>query len=110
MAKSLSSKIPDFTRLGILSLTWTSEHYDLEYVKSLVTRSSFEIINIQPCVKKDRLFRHYDTVLKGAVLTTFGGVLFGFLLNISIRSANQMHRRRLVGRGQIKCTNSFIYS
>jgi hypothetical protein len=42
-------------------------------------------------VKKDRLFRDYDTVLKeSAVLTTFGGVLFGFLLNISIRGASQL--------------------
>lgn len=38
-------------------------------------------------VKKDRLFRDDDTVLKeSAVLTTFGGVLFGFLLNIFIRA------------------------
>ena len=42
-------------------------------------------------IKKDRLYRDYDTILKeSAVLTTFGGVLFGFLLNISIRSANQL--------------------
>jgi uncharacterized protein DUF6328 len=42
-------------------------------------------------IKKDRLFRDYDTVLKeSAVLTTFGGVLFGFLLNISIRGANHL--------------------
>ena len=40
-------------------------------------------------IKKDRLFRDYDTVLKESeVLTTFGGVLFGFLLSISIRGAN----------------------
>ena len=42
-------------------------------------------------IKKDRLFRDYDTVLKeSAVLTTFGGVMFGFLLNISIRGSNQL--------------------
>ena len=42
-------------------------------------------------VTKDRLFRDYDTVLKeSAILTTFGGFLFGFLLNISIRGANQL--------------------
>jgi hypothetical protein len=42
-------------------------------------------------VKKDRLFRDYDNVLKeSAVLTTFGGVLFGFLLNISIRGTNNL--------------------
>jgi cyclopropane fatty-acyl-phospholipid synthase-like methyltransferase len=48
MAKSsLSSKIRDFMRLGILSITWTSEHYELEYVKSLICRSGFRIIDIQ---------------------------------------------------------------
>ena len=42
-------------------------------------------------VNKDRLYRDYDTVLKeSAILTTFGGFLFGFLLNISIRGANQL--------------------
>jgi hypothetical protein len=42
-------------------------------------------------VKKDRLLSDYDTVLReSAVLTTFGGFLFGFLLNISIRGANQL--------------------
>ena len=40
---------------------------------------------------KDRLLRDYDTILKeSAVLTTFAGVLFGFLLNISIRNTNQL--------------------
>ncbi|MGB6590617.1 MAG: methyltransferase domain-containing protein [Candidatus Nitrosopolaris sp.] len=47
MAKSLSSKVSEFIRLGILSLTWASEHYELEYVKSLIGRSRFEIIDIQ---------------------------------------------------------------
>ena len=33
----------------------------------------------------DRLLRDYDTVLReSALLTTFSGILFGFLLNISI--------------------------
>ncbi len=44
---SLSSKIHDFMRLGILSLTWASEHYELEFVKSLISRSGFDIINIE---------------------------------------------------------------
>jgi hypothetical protein len=34
----------------------------------------------------------YDTVLKeSAILTTFDGVLFDFLLNISIRGTNQRY-------------------
>jgi Family of unknown function (DUF6328) len=37
--------------------------------------------------KEDRLVRGYDTVLReSALLTTFAGILFGFLLNISINA------------------------
>lgn len=32
-----------FFRLGILSWTWSSEHYQLEYVKSTIDRNGFEI-------------------------------------------------------------------
>jgi hypothetical protein len=34
-------------KLGILSLMWASEHYELESVKSLISRSGFDIINIE---------------------------------------------------------------
>lgn len=44
---SISTKIHDFMQLGILSLTWASEHYELEFVKLLITRSGFDIIDIQ---------------------------------------------------------------
>ena len=49
MAKSSSflTKIHEFVKLGILSLTWASEHYELEFVKSLISRSGFDIINIE---------------------------------------------------------------
>ena len=34
-----------------------------------------------------KLVRHYDTILKeSALLTTFSGILFGFLLNISVNT------------------------
>ena len=45
--KTSLSKIRDLLRLGILSLTWTSEHYELEFVKSLVNISGFKIIDVQ---------------------------------------------------------------
>lgn len=34
-------------RLGILSLTWSSEHYGLEYVKAATERVGFEIRNVR---------------------------------------------------------------
>lgn len=42
-AKSLAS----FMKLGILSLTWSSEHYSLESLKSAVTKAGFQIDAIQ---------------------------------------------------------------
>jgi Family of unknown function (DUF6328) len=39
---------------------------------------------------EDRLVRHYDTILKeSALLTTFAGILFGFLLQISTTSTQR---------------------
>ncbi len=39
--------LPLFIKLGILSVTWVSEHYKLEYVKSIVKTHGFEIKDIQ---------------------------------------------------------------
>ena len=40
---------------------------------------------------RDKLIKDYDTILKeAALLTTFTGILFGFLLNISVTSS-QIH-------------------
>ncbi|MGI0082871.1 MAG: class I SAM-dependent methyltransferase [Nitrosopumilaceae archaeon] len=36
-----------FAKLGILSLTWSSEHYALEYVISIIKREEFQIMEIK---------------------------------------------------------------
>ena len=38
--------LPLFSKLGILSVTWASEHYKLEFVKSVVKANGFEIKDI----------------------------------------------------------------
>jgi cyclopropane fatty-acyl-phospholipid synthase-like methyltransferase len=43
--KLLSS--PLFTKLGILSITWASEHYNLEYIKRIVKTHGFQIKEIR---------------------------------------------------------------
>ena len=40
-------KQSSFTKLGILSLTWSSEHYDLDSVKSVTAKEGFQIDEIQ---------------------------------------------------------------
>jgi hypothetical protein len=43
----------------------------------------------KPCADGDNLLKDYDSILKeAALLTTFTGILFGFLLNISVTSSS----------------------
>ncbi len=44
---SHSLSLPLFIKLGILSVTWASEHYKLEYVKSMVSSQGFQIEDIR---------------------------------------------------------------
>ena len=47
-AKNMFSNIiPLFIRLGILSFTWTSEHYGIDYVKALVAQAELQIKEIK---------------------------------------------------------------
>jgi len=41
------SSLPVFVKLGILSLTWASEHYQLESVKSMMKTQGFQIKDIE---------------------------------------------------------------
>ncbi|MGI0027585.1 MAG: class I SAM-dependent methyltransferase [Nitrosopumilaceae archaeon] len=43
----IPSKLASLVKLGILSLTWASEHYSLDYVKSAITNEGFHIDEIQ---------------------------------------------------------------
>jgi len=43
----IPSKLASFMKLGILSLTWASEHYSLDYVKSAIINEGFHISEIQ---------------------------------------------------------------
>ncbi|MEW6604550.1 MAG: methyltransferase domain-containing protein [Thermoproteota archaeon] len=46
IAIPVMSRSHSFFRLGILSWTWSSEHYELEYVKSIIEKNGFEIKEI----------------------------------------------------------------
>lgn len=47
IAMPVLSRAHPFFKLGILSWTWSSEHYELEYVKSVIERNGFEIKEIR---------------------------------------------------------------
>jgi len=44
---SNSLSLPLFVKLGILSVTWASEHYKVEYVKSMVKTNGFQIKDLK---------------------------------------------------------------
>lgn len=46
IALPVMSRSHSFFRLGILSWTWSSEHYELKYVKSVIEKNGFEIKEI----------------------------------------------------------------
>ncbi|KAG2472579.1 MAG: Type 11 methyltransferase [Nitrosopumilales archaeon] len=43
----VKKEIIPIVKLGILSMTWPSEHYDMDYVKSSLTKHGFDIIEIK---------------------------------------------------------------
>jgi cyclopropane fatty-acyl-phospholipid synthase-like methyltransferase len=43
---SLDNVLKKLPKLGILNMTWSSEHYGLEYVKSTIGKCGFNIMNI----------------------------------------------------------------
>lgn len=47
VAMPVLSRAHPFFKLGILSWTWSSEHYELEYVKSVIGGNGFEIKEIR---------------------------------------------------------------
>jgi cyclopropane fatty-acyl-phospholipid synthase-like methyltransferase len=101
MAKSsFLSKIYDFMRLGILSLTWASEHYELESIKSLINRSGFEIVNIQHIGSHvyEPLSDYYaqnsgiikDIILKEKTSTYLQNLLYKVIERVVYKSALKM--------------------
>ena len=47
ITKNIFSDIPLFFKLGVLSFTWTSEHFDIDYVKALVAQAELQIKEIK---------------------------------------------------------------
>lgn len=100
MAPASLSKICDLVRLGILSLTWASEHYELESVKLLLGGSGFEIVDIQHIGSHvyERLaayHTHNRTIIKNIILkekttTYYHDILYDVIERVVYASALKM--------------------
>jgi hypothetical protein len=91
--------IQQFMELGILSLTWASEHYKLTNIKSMIKAAGFKIIEIQHIGSHvfEPLSDYYiqnRKIIKYVILkessSYFSNILYDVLENIFYKSALKM--------------------
>ena len=103
----IPSKKLSFVKLGILSLTWASEHYSLDYVKSAIINEGFHISEIQsigPYVY-DPLADYYiknRKHLRERVLEKYPSYLENILYR-SLLKMKQVSQKGIIDYALIKC-------
>lgn len=106
--KSLTS----FMKLGILSFTWSSEHYGLDNIKSEITRAGFEINDIQKIGKNvyeplaDYYIENRD-VIRNKILKEYPSYLENILFK-SLLKMKDASQKGIIDYVLIKCGLSKI--
>ena len=96
-----------FKKLGLLKLTWSSEHYSLKYLKDLLDLSGFQICDIQLIGSSvyDPLADYYvanRTKIKGAILKKYPNYVENILFR-SIQKMKQTSKEKIIDYALIKC-------
>jgi len=103
----IPSKLASFMKLGILSLTWASEHYSLDYVKSTIINGGFHIDEVQsigPYVY-DPLAEYYiknRKQLRERILKKYSPYLENILYK-SLLKMKQVSQKGIIDYALIKC-------
>jgi cyclopropane fatty-acyl-phospholipid synthase-like methyltransferase len=103
----ITSKPASFMKLGILSLTWASEHYSLDYVKSTIINEGFHINEIQSIgtYVYDPLADYYiknRTHLRERILKKYPSYLENILYK-SLLKMKQASQKGIIDYVLIKC-------
>ncbi len=99
-----------FLKLGILSLTWSSEHYGLERVKSALTKEGFHISELQKIGKNvyepltDYYIRNRDS-LQSKILKEYPSYLENILYK-SLLKMKDASQKGIIDYALIKCVLS----
>ena len=102
--------ITSFMRLGILSFTWSSEHYGLNNVKSEIVRSGFHISELQKIGKNvygpltDYYIQNRD-VLRRKILKEYPSYLENILYK-SLLKMKDASQKGIIDYALIKCVLS----
>ena len=99
--------LTSFMKLGILSFTWSSEHYGLDNIKSEITRAGFEINDIQKMGKNvyeplaDYYIENRD-VLRNKILKEYPSYLENILFK-SLLKMKDASQKGIIDYVLIKC-------
>jgi SAM-dependent methyltransferase len=85
-------------KLGILALTWSSQHYRLDYVKSIITKQGFKIIGIDIIGPRvyDPLAEYYfknRKLLRERILTQYPSYVENILYRSMVKMRNTSKKR-----------------
>ena len=97
-----------FVKLGILSLTWASEHYGLDYIKSTIIEEGFHINEVQDIGSDvyDPLADYYmknRKHLRERILKKYPSYLEN-VLHKSLLKMKQVSQKGIIDYAIIKCT------
>lgn len=99
--------LTSFVKLGILSLTWSSEHYTLDSVKSAIAREGFQISDLQKIGKNvyepltDYYIQNRD-VLRHKILKEYPSYLENILYK-SLLKMKDASQKGIIDYALIKC-------
>jgi cyclopropane fatty-acyl-phospholipid synthase-like methyltransferase len=99
--------ILNMIKLGILSLTWSSEHYDIEHVKALLKQEGFHNINLQKIGSNvyEPLARYYTKnreSLKSKILKQYPSYVEKILFK-SIIKMNEASKKNIIDYILVTC-------
>ena len=106
--KEVPVKSSLFMKLGILSLTWASEHYSLDYIKSVIIKEGFHINEIQSIGSDvyDSLADYYmknRKQLRERILKKYPSYLENILYK-SLLKMKEVSQKGIIDYAIIKCT------
>jgi cyclopropane fatty-acyl-phospholipid synthase-like methyltransferase len=107
---TLETSLISFMKLGILSFTWSSEHYRLDKIKSEISRAGFEINEIQKIGKSvyEPLANYYiqnRAMIKEKILKEYPPYLESILYK-SLLKMKDASQKEIIDYALIKCVVS----
>lgn len=103
----LEKHVLPILKLGLLSMTWSSEHYTIDFIKSLIKQEGFHDINIQKIGSNvyEQLARFYfenRSSIRANISTQYPLYVENILFK-SIKKMNKVSQNKIIDYALISC-------